>query len=122
MMTYLLNEAFLSKTMIINFCIRCGEPVGTNILGSTYAWWQKTMNRHTHTHTHTYTRDNYRNPHSTCVQRVNYGKKLTCIRIANHTTGRREGGKEGGRERGSEGGRDAVWRREERKEGGWTGE
>ena len=34
----------------------------------------------------------------------------------------KEGGRQGGKEGGREGGSDAVWRREERKKGVWTGE
>ena len=36
--------------MIIEVFLCCGKPVGTYILGSTCAWWQKTTNKHTHTH------------------------------------------------------------------------
>ena len=72
------------------------------ILGSTCAWWQKTMNRQTHlhthaharthTHTHTHTRthahthtltrawDNYSNPRCACAPRVNEGARtVECI-------------------------------------------
>ena len=62
------NDAVASELSIFSknhdykkffFCVlRCGEPVGTYILGSTCVWWQKTTNRQTdrqtdtQTHTH----------------------------------------------------------------------
>ena len=53
--------------------------------------------------------------------RVNYGKKVTCIRIAIHTTERREGGKKGGmdgrRKGGKEGVREGAMQCEEEKQG-----
>ena len=52
--TYLLNEEIWAKSLFKKFCLCCGEPVGTNILGSTCAWWQKTTKRRTYTHTHTH--------------------------------------------------------------------
>ena len=81
---------------------------------------------HIHTHTHTHTQDNYSSPHYNCVWRVIYGKKVTCIRIAIHTTERREGGKKGamqgrrkvGKEGGREGGMQCGGEQQGRREGG----
>ena len=39
-------------TGLLLFFLRCGEHVGTYILGPTCAWWQKITDRQTDTHTH----------------------------------------------------------------------
>ena len=42
------KRSIASKKTINKVFLCCDEPVGTYILGSTCAWWQKTTNRHTH--------------------------------------------------------------------------
>ena len=49
-MMQLLNKAFFAhKKHNYESFLCCGELIGTYSLGSTYTWWQKTMNRQTHT-------------------------------------------------------------------------
>ena len=52
------------------------------------------------------------------MRTVTYGKKLTCITLANHTTGRGKGGKEGAREGVMEAEMQCGEEKQGRREGG----